>query len=107
MLGGDDRMRCMRSGVIGRWVLCMAMVGALVSGIASARTRPPAAVVVFPSPGTGFNQPRAQISFRGIPASEIGRPLVVGSRSGVHAGVIEASSEGDGGSFLPAKPFLP
>ena len=25
----------------------------------------------------------------------------------MHAGVIEASSEGDGGSFLPAKPFLP
>jgi hypothetical protein len=100
-------MRLVRSRAIGRWLLGVAIAGAVASGIALARARPPGAVVVFPTPGTNFNQPRAQITFRGLPASEIGRVRVVGSRSGVHGGAIEGSSDGSGGSFLPRKPFAP
>jgi hypothetical protein len=93
--------------MLGRWILCVAIAGAVASGIALARARPPGAVVVFPTPGTSFNQPRAQITFRGLPASEIGRVRIVGSRTGVHGGVIKGSSDGGGGSFLPSKPFAP
>jgi hypothetical protein len=100
-------MRRLRSGAIGRWLLCMTIVGTLLSGIALARAHPPSAVVVFPSPGTRFNQPRAQIAFRGIAASDLGRVRVVGSRSGAHAGAVKASSDDNGGSFLPRKPFAP
>ncbi|MDQ6816829.1 MAG: hypothetical protein M3018_05400, partial [Actinomycetota bacterium] len=60
---------------------------------------------VFPSPGTKYNQPQTQITFRGIPASQIGQVTVLGSKSGTHTGTIGADSDGDGGSFLPSKPF--
>ncbi len=104
--GTTDR-RGIRPRAIGRLVACVAVIGAVVSAIALARPGPPATVVVFPSPGTKFNQPRAQIAFRGTPASKLGRVSVVGSRSGVHAGAIEGTSDGNGGSFLPRKPFTP
>jgi hypothetical protein len=63
------------------------------------------AVSVFPSPGTSWNLPGEQITFRGIPASQIGSISVVGSSSGAHTGTIEADSDGDGGSFIPSQPF--
>jgi arylsulfotransferase ASST len=72
----------------------------------SARAVSPA-VSVFPSPGTKYNQPQTQITFRGVPASPIGQVTVLGSKSGTHAGTIEADSDGNGGSFLPSKPFAP
>jgi hypothetical protein len=100
-------MTRVRSGAIVWWVSCTVIVAAVVSGIAFARARPPATVVVFPTPATSFNQPEAQISFRGLSASDLGGLRVVGSRSGVHRGSIKASSDGAGGSFLPLKPFLP
>jgi hypothetical protein len=65
------------------------------------------AVSVFPSPGTSFALPQTQITFRGIPASQIGRIQVVGSSSGAHSGTIEADSDGNGGSFIPSQPFAP
>ena len=64
-------------------------------------------VAVFPSPGTSYNLPGTQITFRGIPAADIGDVGVVGSVSGVHTGQIEADSDGQGGSFLPDEPFVP
>ena len=64
-------------------------------------------VAVFPSPGTSYNLPGTQVTFRGIPAADIGDVEVVGSVSGVHTGQIEADSDGNGGSFLPDKPFVP
>lgn len=96
-----------RSVAVLRWVSCLLIFAAMVSGIALGRTRPPATVVVFPTPGTSFNQPAAQISVRGVSARDIGALRVVGSRSGTHSGVIKASSDGTGASFLPRKPFLP
>jgi len=64
-------------------------------------------VSVFPSPGTKYNQPETQITFRGVPAGQVGQVTVVGSQSGAHTGTIAADSDGDGGSFLPSTPFTP
>jgi hypothetical protein len=62
-------------------------------------------VAVFPSPNTTSALPQTQITFRGIPASQIGHLTVVGSSSGAHSGTIEADSDGQGGSFIPSTPF--
>ncbi len=71
---------------------------------AQAATAP---VAVFPIPNTRYNLLGSQIAFRGIPASAIGPIAVTGSKTGPHSGRIEADSDGDGGSFLPDKPFAP
>jgi len=81
--------------------------GALVASSAgsawAAAAAPP--VAVYPSPGTSYNLAGTQITFRGVPAGQIGRLTVVGSQTGAHAGQIEADSDGSGGSFLPDKRF--
>jgi hypothetical protein len=64
-------------------------------------------VSVFPIPGDRVASPQTQIAFRGISPRLIGRVVVSGSRSGRHAGRLEADSDGQGASFLPAKPFVP
>lgn len=64
-----------------------------------------AQVSVFPLPGSSASLPGTQITFRGIPAGQIGSVQVVGSKSGSHTGQIEADSDGRGGSFLPDSPF--
>jgi hypothetical protein len=84
----------------------------LLAGGASALTggtspHSPPAVSVFPSPGSHAALPGTQISFRGIAPAKIGAITVVGSRSGVHTGQVEADSDGKGGSFLPGTPFDP
>ena len=79
------------------------LLAALTLGAAPARAATP--VTVYPTPGDRYEQPDTQITFRGIPASEIGTVTVVGSKTGPHAGQIEADSDGDGGSFLPEQPF--
>jgi hypothetical protein len=82
---------------------------ALVAAIALLAAAPAAlaqpTVAVFPSPGTSSALPQAQITFRGIPASQIGHITVTGSSSGNHTGSIEADSDGQGGSFIPSQPF--
>jgi hypothetical protein len=65
------------------------------------------AVSVFPSPGTRYSEPQTQITFRGIPAGQIGPVTVAGSKSGAHSGTIEVDSDGNGGSFVPSTPFTP
>jgi hypothetical protein len=62
-------------------------------------------VEVSPTPGTGTADPHTQISFLGAPASKIRDVTVVGGRSGRHAGQLRAYTQGDGASFVPAKPF--
>ena len=81
---------------------CLAAIGAL-SAVASAQ----AAVTVYPFPGSRYETPQTQIVFRNVSPSKIGTVTVVGSASGLHAGRIAADSDGQGGSFLPAKPFKP
>jgi hypothetical protein len=78
---------------------------ALGAAVAPVATPPP--VMVYPSPGDRFEQRATQISFRGIPAAQIGSVQVVGSRSGIHAGQIEADSDGEGASFVPSERFAP
>lgn len=66
-----------------------------------------AGVDVSPEPGSDTASPATQISFLGVPAVAIRRVVATGSRSGRHAGSLHAYSQGDGASFLPAKPFQP
>jgi Arylsulfotransferase (ASST) len=86
-----------------------ALVGLGVAGCGSAqvtRTAPPR-VSVFPIPGDRVASPQTQIAFRGLSIRRVGKVVVTGSRTGVHAGRFESDSDRDGGSFLPAKPFEP
>jgi hypothetical protein len=64
------------------------------------------AVTVSPAPGSRDATPATQISFVGAPAPELSVQSVVGSVSGRHAGRLEPYSQGDGASFVPAKPFV-
>jgi Arylsulfotransferase (ASST) len=63
------------------------------------------AVSVSPQPGSEAATPVTQISFLGVPPSELADISVRGSRSGSHAGLLEAYSQLDGASFVPSKPF--
>jgi len=63
------------------------------------------AVTVSPAPNTRDASHLTQISFLGVPASDIADVAAVGSRSGTHSGRLAAYSQGDGASFLPSKPF--
>jgi hypothetical protein len=62
-------------------------------------------VDVSPAPETGTANPHTQISFLGVPATEIGQVSVTGLRSGAHPGRLRGYSQGDGASFLPDAPF--
>jgi hypothetical protein len=73
-------------------------------GVGIARAAGPL-VTVYPTPGDHYEMPDTQITFRGIPAAQIGTVTVTGSVSGVHTGRIVADSDGDGGSFIPNRPF--
>jgi hypothetical protein len=63
------------------------------------------AVTVSPAPGSRDATPATQLSFVGVPARELVVRSVVGSVSGRHPGRLAPYSQGDGASFLPAKPF--
>ncbi|HET8977477.1 MAG TPA: arylsulfotransferase family protein, partial [Solirubrobacteraceae bacterium] len=85
---------------------------ATAAGAAFALSSPVAAqaagpVNVFPIPGGHVAAPQTQITFRGIPASQLGPIDVTGSASGHHGGRVLADSDGQGGSFIPSKPFKP
>jgi hypothetical protein len=73
-----------------------------VSGV-----RSPAPVTVSPLAGTPDASPSTQISFLGGPGTTVSDVRVRGSRSGSHAGRLEAYSTATGESFLPARPFVP
>lgn len=79
----------------------------------AATTDPPSAigvaaanpVTVSPLPGTMDASPHTQISFLGGPGTRVLHVRVVGSRSGVHHGVLKPYSTGTGESFLPSHGF--
>ena len=91
------------SGVTWGVVTALVVASAMLVAAPAALAQP--AVAVFPSPNTNSSLPQTQITFRGIPASQIGKVTVVGSSSGTHSGTIEADSDGQGGSFIPSAPF--
>jgi hypothetical protein len=64
------------------------------------------AVTVSPMPGAADASPSTQISFLGVPLAALGDVTVTGSVSGAHNGQLEPYSQGDGGSFVPQKPFV-
>lgn len=68
---------------------------------------PGTSVEVSPAPGSVTASPQTQISFLGAPVSEVKDVSVIGSATGRHEGRLEAYSQGDGGSFLPSRPFAP
>jgi hypothetical protein len=63
-------------------------------------------VAVSPEPGTPDASPQTQVSFLGGGATALTAVRAVGSRSGVHMGVLRAYSTGAGESFLPSRPFV-
>ena len=98
--------------------VAVGLLGACASSAvaASAPTCTPAAlnnsalldgrVTVSPMPGSRDASADTQISFLGVPARELRAITVVGSRSGAHAGRLLAYSQGNGASFVPARPFV-
>jgi hypothetical protein len=68
-------------------------------------TLPGTSVDVSPAPETGTANPYTQISFMGIPVTDIQNVSVVGSQSGYHYGHLDGYFQGDGGSFVPYEPF--
>ena len=83
------------------------VVAAFVCLVAAAGATAQPTVSVYPLPGSTSSLPQTQITFRGVPASQIGSVQVVGSSSGTHSGTIRADSDGQGGSFVPSQPFAP
>ncbi len=63
-------------------------------------------VDVSPAPETDTANPHTQISFLGVPSTEIREVSVVGQHSGAHTGQLRSYSQGDGASFLPSTPFV-
>jgi hypothetical protein len=63
------------------------------------------AVTVSPLPGSRDASPRTQVSFLGVPAAALSVASVIGSRTGPHPGRLLAYSQGDGASFVSARPF--
>jgi hypothetical protein len=73
------------------------------ASVAAAAANP---VAVSPLPYTEDASPATQISFLGGRGTKVADVRVVGSRSGAHAGRLQAYSTRTGESFLPARPFL-
>jgi arylsulfotransferase ASST len=63
------------------------------------------AVTVSPLSGSRDASAQTQISFLGVRARDLSHIEVSGSRTGRHAGRLAAYSQGNGASFLPARPF--
>jgi hypothetical protein len=66
---------------------------------------PGTSVDVSPAPGTDSANPATQISFLGVPATQLSDVSVVGRQSGKHSGRLRGYSQGDGASFQPDTPF--
>ncbi|MGN6373175.1 MAG: arylsulfotransferase family protein [Solirubrobacteraceae bacterium] len=63
-------------------------------------------MTVSPLPGTPDASAKTQISFLGVPVSDITSVSVTGSRSGRHTGRLAAYASQTGASFLPDHPFV-
>ena len=89
-----------------RRAACVVLVVAGAAlGPAAAAQAASGPVNVFPIPGGRVAAPSTQITFRGVPAGQLGIISVSGSKSGTHTGRIVGDSDGDGASFIPATSF--
>src|ERR1019366_6957862 len=66
---------------------------------------PGTTVEVSPAPETDTANQDTQVSFLGAPVTDIQQVSVEGSRTGYHYGHLYGYFQGDGGSFVPYKPF--
>ena len=94
---GLDRVS-VRLGAFG-----LALLGVLAALAMSAAGA--SALAISPLNGTPDASPSTQISFLGIPASQISGVSVVGSRSGSHSGTLRSYASAAGASFVPARGF--
>lgn len=101
------RKRQRRSAAGAAIAVASVLIGLSLAGCGGSVSAATPTVTVFPIPGARVASPQTQIAFRGMPIGQVGKVVVMGSRSGVHTGRFESDSDGDGGSFLPAKPFVP
>ena len=86
-----------------------ALALALAAGIAPAAAHAAApalpTVTISPLEGTPDASPTTQISFLGVPATDLSQITVVGTRSGHHGGKLVAYATGTGASFVVARPL--
>jgi hypothetical protein len=68
---------------------------------------PGTTLAVSPLPDSYDASTDTQISLLGAPPRALGAVHVNGSQTGAHSGRLLAYSQGDGASFVPAKPFVP
>jgi hypothetical protein len=94
-----------RIGIRRTTSIVLVAAGAALGPAAIAQASAP--VNAFPIPGGHVAAPSTQLTFRGVPASQLGPITVTGSKSGSHTGRIVADSDGVGGSFIPSQPFKP
>ncbi len=88
-------------GRVTRWT-CALAIAVAAAGPASAGAR---TLAISPLNGTPDASPQTQISFLGVPASEITHISVVGSSSGGHSGKLRSYASSAGASFLPSVGF--
>ena len=89
-----------------RHIVLWFLVTATVAGAVCAEAAAAPSVVVFPIPGSRYNRPETQITFRGVSPAAIGRVKVIGSVSGLHSGRVSPDSDADGVSFVPDRKFV-
>jgi hypothetical protein len=117
-------VRALPAAATSSTLLALLVALALAAGAATASAQPSASpscvpaqlnvpasladgrVTVSPEPDTKDASATTQISMLGVSASELADITVSGSRSGAHPGRLAAYSQGDGASFLPARPFI-
>jgi hypothetical protein len=94
----------MRDGSAGRLLRwsCALLLSTATVGVARAEAR---TLAISPLNGTPDASPQTQISFLGVPASEITHISVVGSSTGGHSGQLRSYVSSAGASFLPTRGF--
>ena len=91
--------------VVATMLVALLVTVPIANAVGNGAARGP--VDVFPTPGERYASAATTISFRGIPASEVGVVGVEGSSTGVHTGTWIAHSDGLGATFTPAARFAP
>ncbi len=84
-----------------------ATTGCVPSTLNRSDVLPGTSVEVSPLPDSYDASPQTQISLLGVPSGELSDVRARGSSTGNHPGQLLAYSQGDGDSFVPAKPFKP
>ncbi|MGH2880336.1 MAG: arylsulfotransferase family protein [Solirubrobacteraceae bacterium] len=97
----------LRGGHRKRWPAAGPSLPVLAVGAVAIFWMMPAArgATISPLPGTRDASAQTQISFLGVPASQIRDLSVLGSRSGAHTGHLQSYASALGASFLPTRPF--